>query len=114
MKHRYEWVAFDSALALLRPGAKWKLDHGKLIWEDPRPMPTLDEISNVINKIRDFEESIDYILLPDQVEEDDPAQRPEGVVAGIDMYDPNASSDGGTYLGDEGRAGIGGVPAEQL
>jgi hypothetical protein len=106
MKHRYEWVAFDSAVALLRPGAKWNLNHGKFVWEDPRPMPTLDEITQVINKIRDFEESIDYILLPDQLAEDDPAQTPEGVVAGIDAYDPNASSDGGSYGGEAGKGGV--------
>ena len=55
MKKLYEWVAFDSAINLLRPRAKWKIDHGKFEWQDPRPCPTMKEVEDVLKKIKDFQ-----------------------------------------------------------
>ena len=47
MKKLYEWVAFDSAINLLRPRAKWKIDHGQFNWQDPRPCQTMQEVEDV-------------------------------------------------------------------
>lgn len=109
VKTRYEFVGFDAAISLLRPKAKWKIDHGSFVWEDPRPVPTKEEIEDTIRKIKDFEESINYILLPEQEEQSpDPAQ--EDVLAGISPYKPLDSDGGSNELG--GVGGKGGVPIQ--
>jgi len=61
------------------------LNHGEFLWEDPRPIPTKEEIEDTIRKIKNFEESINYILLPEQENIDlDPAQ--ENILSGISQY----------------------------
>lgn len=106
VKKHYEFVGFDAAINLLRPRAKWKIDHGNFVWEDPRPMPTKQEIESTILRIKAFEESIEYILLPEQENLNiDPAQ--EDVLKGISPYSP-LDSDGGTNIGG-GIGGKGGV-----
>ena len=105
MKQRYEFVGFDAAINLLRPGAKWEINHGNFIWNDPRPIPTKEQIEDTIRKIRDFEESIDYITL-DEYDQYDECQEPEQVTKGLNSYDSAASQDGG------GRGGKGGVPPQ--
>ena len=54
MKKLYELVSFDVAINLLRPRAKWTLDHGKFNWKDPRPCPTMEEVEDCLNKIKEF------------------------------------------------------------
>lgn len=63
-------VGIDSAMHFLRPGAKWEWTGGVGFtrWEDPRPKPSVDEVMETIEKIRAFEESIDTIYLPEQLE----------------------------------------------
>ena len=102
MKQRYEFVGFDAAINLLRPGAKWEINHGNFTWNDPRPIPTREQIEDTIRKIRDFEESIDYITL-EEYDQYDPCQEPEVVCQGLNVYDENSSQDGG------GKGGKGGV-----
>ncbi len=114
MKKLYEWVAFDSAINLLRPRAKWKIDHGKFDWQDPRPCPTMEEVESVLKKIKDFEESIDYILLPEQEETDsDICQDPETIaqVYNDDIHGKSRTGGGGNEQG-EGIGGEGGVNPE--
>ena len=114
MKKLYEWVAFDSAINLLRPRAKWKIDHGKFDWQDPRPCPTMEEIESVLKKIKDFEESIDYILLPEQEEADpDICQDPETIaqVYNDDIHGKSRTGGGGNEQG-AGIGGEGGVNPE--
>lgn len=64
----YQLVGIDTAVHLLRPGAKWEFTGGKGFtrWEDPRPCPSVEEVFETIEKIRQFEESINTILLPEQ------------------------------------------------
>lgn len=66
----YQLVGIDTAMHLLRPGAKWEFSSGIgfTVWDDPRPCPTVEEVFDVIEKIRQFEESINTILLPEQKE----------------------------------------------
>ena len=109
-KPYYEFVAFDAAVNLLRPRCKWEMNHGQFVWKDPRPCPSLEEIQNLIARIKDFEESVDYILLPEDIEEEsDPAQ--DDVTQGISNYHPDQQNlDGGDNIG--GEAGKSGVPPE--
>lgn len=116
MKKLYEWVSFDSAINLLRPRAKWRIDHGKFDWQDPRPCPTMEQIEDVLNKIKDFEESIDYILLEEQEEaEPDPCQDPKFIAWNYDcdLKERGVNSGGGNVQG-EGIGGKGGVAPEDL
>lgn len=66
----YQLVGIDTAMHLLRPGAKWEFTGGQGFtrWEDPRPCPSVAEVFETIEKIQKFEESINTILLPEQKE----------------------------------------------
>lgn len=68
MRKTYVHVSIDDAIRLIRPGAQYSFVHesggGAFIqWNDPRPMPTLDEIYATMEKIRAFEDSVDCIEL---------------------------------------------------
>ena len=64
----YQLVGIDTAVNLLRPGAKWEFTGGVGFtrWDDPRPCPSVEEVFDVIEKIQAFEDSINTILLPEQ------------------------------------------------
>jgi len=54
-------------MQLLRPGAKWEISNNVFTrWEDPRPCPSIEEVYWVMDKIREFEDSIPTIWLPEQ------------------------------------------------
>ena len=66
MKKQYFFYGIDVALKLLRPGAKCTIYNSTILhWEDPRPAPTWQEIDETLQKIKDFEDSIDTIYLED-------------------------------------------------
>lgn len=67
----YQLVGIDTAMHLLRPGAKWEFTGGLGFtrWDDPRPCPSVEEVFETIEKIQRFEESINTILLPEQKEQ---------------------------------------------
>ena len=59
-------AGIDTALKLLRPDAKYQLRGNKFdFWNDPRPQPTWEEIEETVEKIRQFEQSINTIYLED-------------------------------------------------
>jgi hypothetical protein len=59
----------DTAMHLLRPGAKWEITNTMFTrWDDPRPCPTWEEVVETMEKIKKFEDSINTIWLPEQVE----------------------------------------------
>jgi hypothetical protein len=63
----YRMVGIDTAMELLRPGAKWEISNTMFTrWEDPRPCPTIEEVFATIDKIRAFEDSIETVWLPEQ------------------------------------------------
>ena len=66
----YQLVGINVAMHLLRPNAKWEFTGGVGFtrWYDPRPCPTVEEVFDVIEKIKAFEDSINTILLPEQQE----------------------------------------------
>jgi hypothetical protein len=66
----YRFVGIDTAMHLLRPGAKWEISNTMFTrWEDSRPCPTWEEVQETIEKIKVFEDSINTIWLPEQIAE---------------------------------------------
>ena len=65
----YKFLGIDTAMHLLRPGAKWEISNNVFTrWDDPRPKPTVQEVEETMEKIRAFEDSIKTIYLPEQLE----------------------------------------------
>lgn len=65
----YRIYGINTAMQLLRPGAKWEItNHTITRWDDPRPCPTWEEIDDTMEKIKAFEDSINTIWLPEQIE----------------------------------------------
>ena len=66
----YKLYGVNIAMDMLRPGAKWEISNTQFTrWEDPRPCPTWEEVKDTMEKIKAFEDSIDTIWLPEQLEE---------------------------------------------
>lgn len=66
----YRLYGIDTAMHLLRPGAKWEISNSHFTrWEDPRPCPTWQEVLDTMEKIRSFEDSIDTVWLPEQIQQ---------------------------------------------
>lgn len=64
----YRLYGIDIAMQLLRPGAKWEISNNMFTrWEDPRPCPSIEEVYWVMEKIREFEDSIPTVWLPEQL-----------------------------------------------
>ena len=56
------------AMQLLRPNAKWEISNTTFTrWDDPRPCPSWDEVVYVMEKIREFEDSIPTIWLDEDL-----------------------------------------------
>lgn len=65
----YQLYGIDTAMHLLRPGAKWEISNTMFTrWEDPRPCPTWQEVVDTMEKIKAFEDSINTVWLPEQVQ----------------------------------------------
>lgn len=63
----YRLTGIDSAMELLRPGAKWEISNSTFTrWDDDRPCPSMDEVRDVQKKAREFEDSINTIWTKDQ------------------------------------------------
>lgn len=62
------FAAIDVAISLLRPGARYQIGNSQFtIWDDPRPEPSWTEIMETVEKIRNFEQSINTIYLEDVI-----------------------------------------------
>ena len=65
----YQLYGIDTAMHLLRPGAKWEISNTMITrWEDPRPCPTWEELMDTMEKIKAFEDSINTSFTEDQIE----------------------------------------------
>lgn len=63
----YRLTGIDSAMEMLRPGAKWEISNSTFTrWEDDRPCPSMEEVREVQKKAREFEDSINTIWTKDQ------------------------------------------------
>ena len=71
MKNKiYQLYGIDTAMHLLRPGAKWEISNTTFTrWEDPRPCPTMEEVKETMEKIKAFEDTIDTIWTEEQRKE---------------------------------------------
>ena len=66
----YLMYGIDTAMHLLRPGAKWEISNTMITrWEDPRPCPTWEELMDTMEKIKAFEDSINTIYTDEQIAE---------------------------------------------
>ena len=67
----YRFYGINTAIHLLRPNAKWEWTGGAGFtrWDDPRPKPSVQEVEETMEKIKAFEESINTVWLPEQIEE---------------------------------------------
>jgi len=66
----YQLYGIDTAMHLLRPGAKWEISNTTFTrWEDPRPCPTMEEVLETMEKIKAFEDSINTIWTEEQREQ---------------------------------------------
>lgn len=67
----YRFYGIDTAIQLLRPGAKWEWTGGLGFtrWDDPRPKPSVQEVEETMERIKQFEESINTVWLPEQLAE---------------------------------------------
>ena len=69
MNKQYMLFGIDTAMHLLRPGAKWEISNREFTrWDDPRPCPTWQEVQDTMEKIKQFEDSINTIWLPEQID----------------------------------------------
>ena len=67
-KH-YQLYGIDTAMHLLRPGAKWEISNTMFTrWEDPRPCPTMEEVLDTMEKIKAFEDSINTVWTQEQID----------------------------------------------
>jgi hypothetical protein len=65
----YQLYGIDSAMKLLRPGARWEISNGHFsYWEDPRPCPTWQEVVDTLEKIKNFEDSVNTIWTDEQIQ----------------------------------------------
>jgi len=66
----YQLYGIDTAMHLLRPGAKWEISNTMFTrWEDPRPRPTMQEVQETMAKIKAFEDSINTVWTEEQREQ---------------------------------------------
>jgi hypothetical protein len=66
----YQLYGIDTAMHLLRPGAKWEISNTMFTrWEDPRPCPTMEEVKETMEKIKAFEDSINTIWTEEQIKQ---------------------------------------------
>jgi hypothetical protein len=66
----YQLYGIDTAMHLLRPGAKWEISNTMFTrWDDPRPCPTIEEVFEVMEKIKAFESTIDTVFTEAQLKE---------------------------------------------
>ncbi len=69
-KKVYMLYGIDTAMHLLRPGARWEITNNHFsVWDDPRPCPTMEEVHETMEKIKAFEDSINTIWTQQQLDE---------------------------------------------
>ena len=70
MEKPYMLFGIDTAMHLLRPGARWEITNNFFsLWDDPRPCPTMEEVHETMEKIKAFEDSINTIWTQQQLDE---------------------------------------------
>ncbi len=67
----YQLYGIDTAMHLLRPGAKWEISNTMFTrWDDPeRECPTMEEVLETMEKIKALEDSIKTVWTKEQLEQ---------------------------------------------
>jgi hypothetical protein len=64
MRRTYVITGVNTAISLLRPGALYQMSGSSFSqWNDPRPIPTWEEIEKTMIKLKKFEDEIPSIEL---------------------------------------------------
>ena len=65
----YKLYGINVAVELLRPGAKLEYNgHQFTKWEDERPIPSIEEVNDVMEKIKAFEDSVPTLWTKEQLD----------------------------------------------
>lgn len=60
----YVLTSINNAISLLRPNANYIISNTNFIeWNDPRPVPSWEDIMDTMKKIKSFEDTIESIEL---------------------------------------------------
>ena len=63
----YRLTGIDSAVEMLRPGAKWEITNSYFSrWDDDRPQPSMEEVKKVQKLAKEFEDKLDTIWKEEQ------------------------------------------------
>jgi len=63
----YRLTGIDSAVEMLRPGAKWEITNNYFSkWDDDRPQPSMEEVKKVQKLAKEFEDKLDTIWKEEQ------------------------------------------------
>jgi len=63
----YRLTGIDSAIEMLRPGAKWEVTNSCFSrWDDDRPQPSMEEVKKVQQLAKEFEDKLDTIWTEEQ------------------------------------------------
>lgn len=65
---KYQIYGIEAAVQALRPNATWEITNNEFTrWDDPRPCPSIEEVYWVMEKIKEFEDSIPTIWLEEDL-----------------------------------------------
>jgi hypothetical protein len=64
----YRLTGIDSAIEMLRPGAKWEVTNSYFSrWDDDRPQPSMEEVQKVQKLAKEFEDKLDTVWTEEQI-----------------------------------------------
>ena len=70
MEKPYMMYGIDTAMHLLRPGARWEITNNFFsLWDDERECPPMEEVHDTMQKIKAFEDSIKTVWTKAQLVE---------------------------------------------
>lgn len=60
----------DTAMHMLRPGARWEITNNFFsLWDDERECPSMEEVHRTMEKIKNFEDDIKTVYTKAQLAE---------------------------------------------
>lgn len=69
-KKIYQLYGIETAMHMLRPGAKWEISNTTFTrWEDERECPDMQEVLDTMEKIKALEDSINTVWTKAQLEQ---------------------------------------------
>lgn len=75
MEKIYRLTGIDSAVEMLRPGAKWEISNSHFSkWDDDRPQPSMEEVKEVQRLAKEFEDKLNTIWTKEQIQKLRPQQ----------------------------------------